>query len=924
MLFLLTILLVASSTPVFAESEETVYKEEALLEYNETVDFISRLELYSFSDKKPEEIVTRAMFAKMVSDLLGVEGDYLSTDYFTDVSAESEYSASIGAMASLGIMNGVGNGKFLPDEPITYRQAIKTVVSALGYEPAASAGGGYSDGYLHSARLLGIMKKAPYDYDAPLAFETAAYLIESSLEVDVFEILYLTENNAYYASREGRTVLSVYHNIFTDEGIMTDNAVTAINSGTLLSENCVKIGSRVLNSADEKEQEFLGYYVEYYYREDDSALLYVSEKPGRNDVVTVKASDIAADDSQLSKTCLVAEVDGKKKKYKIDLYANLIYNGGVDMTFGKETLKIKDGFIRLIDADTDGDYETIIVEEYSDIVFKSCNEENKKITATYSTEDYAFINYSDYKCVVFQNSDGTEIAPGDIKEGSVVSVFRSKNKEKIRFVVSEDKKELVAESVETDADGKTRIINNDTYYDFSSTYETLMTTKPGLYTRPEASSSYQAFFNYEGNISMLLKTEGRLQYAYIMAAGKEKNTGLSTNNVSVKLHLESDDTAVVPVAKKLTFDGVKNRTGSDILSSNALFASDGTFKPQLVMVRINSEGELAELDIAQDHTGSMFGFKLNEFSLDYVSTSAYSSKQINGLRTYDGNQIIDSNTKIFSVRNYSKSVETTEDDSVSVIDYSEFRQRYGSCYVKFYDVDESWSASVIVVSEPLDVSARWFVVTEAFMQKDADGEYRQAINGWWAQDYRSFIESREGVLSEAVKSRYPDSDGKIKPGDIFQIGFDLDQKIIRARMIYSPLRDTDPDYCFFDMNGNSEINDDKTYFILGYPCYVSKDRISTYSKANNDYTTVSGSDTTTKETFWTTILPAESGALTVFEFNCETKEVKIITREEIPSGAQLTEEGYENFNTDTKLLMMRESGTVNDMMVITNLDSNYN
>ena len=918
----LLIIFAVSAMPVFA-AEETASMVNTE-EYARNVEFITSLGIYSFSEEKADSTVTRAEFAKMIADLLGISEDYSATDYYLDVPENHPNASAVGAVTSLGIMNGVGGNEFAPDASINYTQVIKAVVTALGYKPMAEAAGGYPTGYMKSAYNIGIIKNAPYDFEAPITFATAANLIALSAEAEVYDVVYLTEKKAYFASHDDRVVLNVYHDIYLAEGRMTDNGISSLNGSSTLAKDCVKIGDHILISDDMKINEFLGYYVDYYYRETDNQLLYVMEKKNRNDVVIVNAKDLALDSSEFSKTCLVAEVGGKTKKYKIDQYADLIYNGGLDKTFNGETLKVKNGTIQLIDADRDNDYEVIMVEEYHDIIFKNCNTGTGKMTATYAEDDYAFINYGEYKKAIFQNAYGEEITPESIKENSVVSVFRSKNKEKIRFVVSETIAEITVDSMETDEDDNTIIAFGENTYGFSYTYEDLMATKPETYNAPELSSSYQIFLNYEGDISMMLKTQGRLRYAYLIAAGRANASGLESSRVDVKLVLDSNDIVTIPISDKLVLDGEKNKSGSDVLSSSVLFDSvTGNIKPQLVMVRISPDGKLKELDTATDNRDSIFGFDLGNFSLDFVSELGYGTTAINGIRTYNGNQFINSNTKIFVVENATKTMEETDEELVKVVDYATYSRRYGSSYIKMYDVDETWNASAIVVSEVLDYQSRLFVVTEAYMQRDYDGEFKQAVNGWWTQDFRSFVESKDGVLSDAVKSRYPDSDGKINPGDVFEIGFDIDEGINRARMVYSPMRDADPDYCFFDMNGQSAVNDDSNYYILGYPCYISKDRIGTFSKANPNYVTVSGSKAATVDRFWTTILQPATGSMSVFEFDCETKELKVISWEQIPTSGQLTSKGYENFNPDTKVLVKRVKGTTYDVLVVTNLSANY-
>lgn len=792
------------------------------------------------------------------------------------------------------------------------------LLKPLGYKPAADVTGGFSSGYMRCAYDLEIIKNAPYDYEAPLAFSSLVTLLRLSCEAQVYEILYVRGNDVYYGSDKEKSALFVYHDICVDEGVITDNGITATNGETKLAEGGITIGGRALTGADNKAQMLLGSYVEYYYSARDEKLLYLYKKSGRTKEVTIKACDIEKDAPDFKKTLLVTRENGKTRRYNIDVYADLIYNGAIDKTFTADTLKITEGTLRLLDNNSDGKYEIIIAEEYSDISVATCSTDTKIITAQYSKKDYQTIKYGDYKNVVVTDLAGNLTEMQKIEAGNILSVFKSKNKEKIRFVISNTKEEITADNVERDSDGEITLISADKSYEFSDTYVSLMKKEPYVYKAPETGASYTLYLNYEGKIAFLTETQGKLQYAYMLAAAK-KNTGINKDDVLVKLHLESDDTAVVPVAKKLTLNNVKNKSGSDILSLTELFDSvTGDFKPQLVTVRINKNGELKELNVAKDNTGSKYGFDLENFSLDFLSESAYSPRSVNNIRTYNGAQIIDENTKIFALRNYTKQVETDDEDEVTVIDYKTALRRYGSCYIKMYDADESWSVAAAVLSEPLDFQTRLFVTTDAYMQRNEDGEYVQAVNGWWAQDFRSFTEGKEDTLKNAVKARYPSSDGLVKKGDVFEVIFGVDEKIINARLIYSPARDTNPDFCFFDMNGYTEIDDDTTMYILGYPCFVSKDRIGIYCKENADYVTVGGAATAAEERYHITILNPES-TLAVTLYDGQTREVSVIDASSVPTAAQLTKDGYDSINTDTKVLIKRVDGTAYDVAVMVNM-----
>lgn len=84
----------------------------------------------------PAGTITRAEFAKiMVLALNKTPSSYQNG--FSDVSAKAWYSGYVQKSVELGILNGVGNGKFKPNDPVTREQMIAIVVRALGKDNVA-------------------------------------------------------------------------------------------------------------------------------------------------------------------------------------------------------------------------------------------------------------------------------------------------------------------------------------------------------------------------------------------------------------------------------------------------------------------------------------------------------------------------------------------------------------------------------------------------------------------------------------------------------------------------------------------------------------------------------------------------------------------------------------------------------------------
>lgn len=83
-----------------------------------TTDHNAYLRGYSKDWFGPEDAMTRAQAAQLFYGLLK-DREVPITVTFTDVPADAWYKSAVETLASLGIVSGVGDGRFLPDRPIT-------------------------------------------------------------------------------------------------------------------------------------------------------------------------------------------------------------------------------------------------------------------------------------------------------------------------------------------------------------------------------------------------------------------------------------------------------------------------------------------------------------------------------------------------------------------------------------------------------------------------------------------------------------------------------------------------------------------------------------------------------------------------------------------------------------------------------------
>lgn len=917
-----------------------------LSEYNRLNHLIVSLGIYSFTANEQSEKVTRGQFAKMMVDLLNLGNSFISeTNSFLDVAADNLYKNEIELVYSYGIMNGVGDELFAPDATITYIQAIKTVVSALGYDSMARAWGGWKDGYIRVARELNLLKRSDVTFDEEITFSTASALISLAARSSIFEIVRIEEKSAVYDDAPGRTVLNYYHNIYEGKGVMTDNGVNTIRTGNSVSTDSTVIGGLYLTGMKNSYRDYLGCNIRFFYKDEDgvNVLLYAVIDETKNNIVTLNARELLHDDSDFSSWQVVAEVNGKKKKYKIHEYRNFMYNGVTDTTFHHDSLKIKSGTLTLIDADEDNVYELVKAWEYSDIVVKNILLEDSKISAEHSEQDFSLIKYGDYDLAIFENAYGEEVSPAEILSGNVLSVFKPKgtNKDIIRFILSDERKDIQVKSTQSHNNNGITISyieeDTETEAEFSYTYSKLSGLNPAVYPLPEPGYAYSVAFNYEGFISMMTLKHGNEEYAYALGMGYG-DKAFERDKVCLHLYFESNSSAVVTIAKKLSINGIGGYTGADLMEISTLY-KDGAIIPQLVKIKLNAKGELSEIRLDNDMDNTLFGFNLAEFSLDYeyrnangALTHTKNDLYVNGYNNRYVNRMyrVTPETKIFVLKGANNNLEVTQNSEVRVVTFNEYLALASGKLIKMYDANEAWQCGAVVTSELQGLGSRAFTVDRASYILDEDDNLKMNFSGYYLGTYRIMREDIAGRLSDAVKLRHPTSDGTVYKGDAFEILINLDGEISNAKLLYSPHRDTDPDYCFADVYSNIDYGiraaSSNQVYILGYPIVIRDGAIGVYTLANPDYTPLQysymetynknnglvGSD----ETY---IMHPLYTQPVILKYDSANEHLEMIDINELYSVGQFNSTGLDFYDKKTKVFFRKSNGMIYDMMLVTNI-----
>lgn len=519
--------------------------------YASAVSLLAALELLKGDGDgtfRPEGDITRAEFATVVVRTLGQEesaqaaaGQYT----FDDVPTDSWASGFISVASTLGIISGYGDGNFGPEDNVTYEQAVKMLVCALGYEPMAYNIVGdntelvWPGGYLAAASQLNILTGVNGTQGVAAKRWQVARLVYNSLEVDLMEKT-MYQNEERYVITD-KNILNNYLNLYRSRGEVVANS-TASASGTA---GRVRPGEVLIKDSSDGEEylfadngidtkNLIGRSITFYYTrtlDDDRTLIYVEDKTSDSDVVVI--NDLDAIDrvsgsfgSGVTIEYWANEKDRNTTSLKIAPNPTVMVNGAIDNTSDARSLLMPEsasGSVELIDSTGTGSYDRILITSYETYVVKSVNATDKMISDNYrsNTENPTLTLDTDDTMneITFVRANGTSASFSNIQKWAVLSV-------KDAFVSGRNKIEVVisTESITgtiTGVEDEHTIYIDEKPYKVSRYYNKYAAREAGNQFKVDDSGKF--YLDKDGKIAAFDKTESSSSYGFIRGATYERD-----------------------------------------------------------------------------------------------------------------------------------------------------------------------------------------------------------------------------------------------------------------------------------------------------------------------------------------------------------------------------------------------------------------
>ena len=478
----------------------------------------------------PDNSVTRAEFAKMV-----VEAKMLDATSTTTQFEDSQGHWAVGYIeAGVGdkFINGYSDTEFGPDDTVTYIQAVKMLVAAVGYGDLAEKNGGYPTGYRGYGKTLKISTGLTgVNDDTALTRAQCAVLIDNALKAQLALVDYQPNLNGQLVAvpdiqgdETGETwesLLTYYHDAYVVKGRVTktgkqDTALrekNAVSFSVEVAENFedVKYGNNAakarplssvyVGSTDAANMMFE--YVEAIIKADEASGEYelISIVPyGKSEVVELAAEDFVDTYVAANKKLEVYKSKDSTSTDKYDLADTVeLYVNGVEVkagltedtpgtpatkgTYSKYIAENETGTVTLIDqtttgsTSTDGKYEKVMVTKYDTYLVSNVQTTSEKARVYCDTAriEWTLQDVENGTKTVQFVKDGKVIDYTELEENDVLTVaydVTAANLNASAFIDATVTSDVVTGVVSSKNNTDNTIVVDGTEYDLAGTLGT--------------------------------------------------------------------------------------------------------------------------------------------------------------------------------------------------------------------------------------------------------------------------------------------------------------------------------------------------------------------------------------------------------------------------------------------------------------------
>lgn len=425
------------------QSEETS-KEMFLLSYLGIIEVTE--------DESKVKTVTRGDFSEYICKAFK-SGEVTDKVYFIDVQSDCWAAKYINALYESGIVSPAADKMFNPNDNITYEQACKMLVYALGYGKWVNYNGGSMTVFTEIAQR-GKFGISPADVNN-LSVEECATLLYKAMKVDLPEF-------TGERTKSGDTIFETYHDIYIREGqVRTVGGLSLDNNS--LDDGKAQVDNETFDvDGGCNLKDFFGQNVEYIYKKsDDDNLVIYAERVNEGDKITVSSKDIKSVDEKGGSLEYYTDNGSKTKTISFSAKSDVFFNGEVMETHLSDRIQEfldeeRKGKIEFIKAGGASEFNLINIISYEVFVIGMHDKNTETIYDYYNSANKTELDDVEYLNIIDTNGMSSSL-PTTFP--ATVLIAKADNNESIEIVCCNEKKDLSVSSTnnterEITVDGK--------------------------------------------------------------------------------------------------------------------------------------------------------------------------------------------------------------------------------------------------------------------------------------------------------------------------------------------------------------------------------------------------------------------------------------------------------------------------------------
>ena len=732
---------------------------------------------------------------------------------FTDVASDHWAASYITLAQAMGIINGMGDGTFLPENPVTYDQAVKMVVCSIGYGLVAEKSGIeplFPQAYLNVASRFNFLK----GISEGAVNEPASRGLVCKLVDNMMGINRVDESTGEIV--EGDTINSSVMQSDKVNGQVTAVYGTALEYGRTspCGRNQIEIetnsGKEIFSieswSGKSNVNDYLGKLVTVYYKEESGVTNYevtsISNQKNRN--ITTKIDIDNIEDYSNTEIEYYPDEDSDTEKMKIDSGAYVLYNGVATNKTIETLLKENannSGEITLLDTQNSGSADVVFVKTYMNIVVNATSTSEYKIYDKYDTSKTVVLNEKDRdKTITFKRDGSTGASFSSISKGDIVSVSISGDSAQSVIDVliaskSNSKNKVTGTISQVFSNDKVEINNKE--YKIAASYP-----YPNELTLNTSGTFYLDSFGKIAEVE--IGTNTTFYYGYLISA-ESGSTGLADGEVQLQVVKMGSGNAVaeMPLANTVKIDGVSYKEATkakeilEVLRSKAqnpiekinpeLTVGDETITPKGAeysqIIKYSMKGTEIDQIITQpyyfDENNALQEKEFVSFSSSMKLNTDYLEKGIKCTSSgkLDNRYTVNSSTRVIYVPEDRNATE-----KYKVSNGSTYFKTENVYYAQLIDIDGYTVKAVVVFAGTGNVSD--FAVSDTPVIVTGGGTKSVTISGQKEELPFITVQKINGEEIDCFDNGLADTSVKgLVPGDVVRVSLDSDNVIQNMKVV---------------------------------------------------------------------------------------------------------------------------------------------